>query len=69
MHDHENIVLATGGGISEMTVMWILMAIMFGWNFYMQYQHHKIKKIVSHHCGSQKCIKYERKRSVTANGR
>lgn len=28
MHDHENIVLAIGGGISEMTVMWILMGLM-----------------------------------------
>ena len=28
MHDHENIILATGSGISEMTLMWILMGLM-----------------------------------------
>ena len=60
MHNHDNMGLATGNGMSEMTLMWILMAIMFGWNLYMQYQHHKIKKIVACHCGSQKCIKCER---------
>ena len=60
MHNHDNMGLATGNGMSEMTLMWILMAIMFGWNFYMQYQHNKLKKIFSHHCGSQKCIKCEK---------
>ena len=28
MHDHENIVLATGSGITEMQLMWIVMGIM-----------------------------------------
>ena len=65
-HDHP--VMTAGSPITEMEIMWILMAIMFGWNLYMQYQHYKLKKIVSHHCGSQKCVKCERKRSVTANG-
>jgi hypothetical protein len=64
MHDHENIVLATGSGITEMQIMWILMAIMFVWNLHMVYQHHKLKKIVAHHCGSQKCIKCENKKDL-----
>jgi hypothetical protein len=28
MHDHENIVLATGSGITEMQLMWIVMGLM-----------------------------------------
>ena len=28
MHDHENIVLTTGSGITEMQLMWIIMGIM-----------------------------------------
>ena len=28
MHDHENIVLATGSGITEMQLMWIIMGAM-----------------------------------------
>jgi hypothetical protein len=64
MHDHENIVLATGNGISEMGLMWALMAIMFVWNLYMVYQHNKLKKTVAHHCGSQKCRKCENRDDI-----
>jgi hypothetical protein len=64
MHDHENIIIMTGGGMSEMTLMWTLMAIMFVWNLHMVYQHNKLKKTVAHHCGSQKCIKCENKKDL-----
>jgi hypothetical protein len=64
MHDHNNITLATGSGISEMGLMWTLMAIMFIWNLHMVYQHNKLKKTVAHHCGSQKCIKCENRKDL-----
>jgi hypothetical protein len=28
MHDHEQMILATGGGITEMQLMWIVMGFM-----------------------------------------
>jgi hypothetical protein len=58
-HDHP--VITAGSGITEMEIMWVLMAVMFAWNLYMVYQHNKLKKTVIHHCGSQKCIKCEKK--------
>lgn len=66
MHDHGdmNMILTTGQGISEMGLMWILMLGMFLWNLHMVYQHNKLKKIVAHHCGSQKCIKCEDKKDL-----
>lgn len=41
MHDHEKIVLATGSGITEMQVMWFLMALMAGHHLWMWW---KMKK-------------------------
>jgi hypothetical protein len=41
MHDHENIVLATGSGINEMTLMWILMGLMAAHHIWMWW---KMKK-------------------------
>jgi hypothetical protein len=35
MHDHENIVLTTGSGIDQMTLMWILMGIMAAHHIWM----------------------------------
>ena len=37
MHDHENIVIATGGGISEMSIMWIIMGAMAIHHIWMWY--------------------------------
>jgi len=38
MHDHENITLATGPGMSEMDIMWIVMAIMAGHHLWMWFK-------------------------------
>jgi hypothetical protein len=44
MHDHENMILTIGGGISEMTVMWILMGLMAAHHVWMWWKMRKKEK-------------------------
>ena len=44
MHDHENMILTTGVGISEMTVMWILMGLMAAHHAWMWWKMRKKEK-------------------------
>jgi hypothetical protein len=41
-HDHPT--LTAGSPLTEMEIMWVLMAVMFAWNFVMAYQHYRLKK-------------------------
>ena len=41
-HDHPT--LTAGSPLTEMEIMWVLMAVMFVWNFVMAYQHYTLKK-------------------------
>ncbi len=51
-HDHHTAV--TGFPITEMEVMWVLMGVMFVWNFYMAWQHNRLNKKVDCSCKEKK---------------
>jgi hypothetical protein len=38
MHDHEDMILTAGGGVSEMTIMWIIMGAMAIHHLWMWYK-------------------------------
>jgi hypothetical protein len=44
MHDHETLVLSGSGGISSMTVMWVLMGLMAVHHIFMWVDMKKMKK-------------------------
>jgi hypothetical protein len=44
MHDHNNINLTIGGGITEMQLMWVVMGIMAVHHFWMWLDMRKMKK-------------------------
>jgi hypothetical protein len=44
MHDHNNINLTTGGGITEMQLMWVVMGIMAVHHLWMWLDMRKMKK-------------------------
>jgi hypothetical protein len=51
---HEHPVLTTGSPLTEMEIMWVLMAVMFAWNFVMAYQHYKLKNKADCSCKEKK---------------
>jgi hypothetical protein len=51
-HDHPTI--TAGSPITEMEAMWVLMAVMFAWNFVMAYQHYRLKKKAECSCKEKK---------------
>ena len=51
-HDHPT--LTAGSPLTEMEIMWVLMAVMFAWNFVMAYQHYRLKNKVDCKCGERK---------------
>jgi hypothetical protein len=44
MHDHNNMDLATGGGITEMQLMWVVMSIMAVHHLWMWWKMKKKEK-------------------------
>lgn len=51
-HDHPT--LTAGSPLTEMEIMWVLMAVMFVWNFVMAYQHYTLKKKAECSCKGKK---------------
>ena len=52
--DHDHTTLTAGSPITEMEIMWVLMAVMFAWNFVMAYQHSKLKNKADCSCKEKK---------------
>jgi len=52
--DHDHTTLTAGSPITEMEIMWVLMAVMFAWNFVMAYQHYKLKNKADCSCKEKK---------------
>jgi hypothetical protein len=52
--DHEHPAITTGSPITDMEIMWVLMAVMFAWNVVMAYQHYKLNKKSSCSCKGEK---------------
>ena len=49
--NHDHLSATSGFPLTEMEIMWILMVVMFAWNFVMAYQHHRLKKKTDCSCG------------------
>ena len=49
--NHDHFSETAGFPLTEMEIMWILMVVMFAWNFVMAYQHHRLKKKTDCSCG------------------
>ena len=49
--NHDHLSATAGFPLTEMEIMWILMVVMFAWNFVMAYQHHRLKKKTDCFCG------------------